>query len=459
MTEYKEFVDMVMEEKDGSNIRQLAFLAEGDEELNQYLREAYLKNAKGIFKVIKALIEDQITEYGFKHAKVDGTPTRPQIVLSDKKYSGKAWTFAFDYEILPETNELKIWHSYAKNAEVEGSKIIKFHEDAPNFDYSLIGLVELTDFVLDKHAEITNQRKTNPKTVKRYHFSKTPITELKHVRQNTSHWAWKLGKPNGLWYSCGSSWHEFIHYNDLSSLYIYELEIDLRFLKIIRTKEELDALTSRFGLLGDPSRYEAEEFTKIDWQKVSIRYLGIEICPYIHERRYTGFKKVPLIQRSSWYYSWDVASGCIWNPKAIKSITQISAPEDDLYYELEDFPEETVLSKEERIYRAFTASNNSKFQKFGAKVWSYLRRYGLKDKFEFYEEHGNNDILVFAYIPDITRDGFPTTGIWISLEEEDGYVDVIFQKIGDKNEFNEYDLDELDQAKLDVNRWLKKFRN
>ena len=51
----------------------------------------------------------------------------------------------------------------------------------------------------------------------------------------------------------------------------------------------------------------------IDWNRVAKKYQGIIITPYIWERR--------LTTTCTWYYGWDVASGCIWDNKAIKEIT------------------------------------------------------------------------------------------------------------------------------------------
>jgi hypothetical protein len=54
----------------------------------------------------------------------------------------------------------------------------------------------------------------------------------------------------------------------------------------------------------------------IDWKKVAKEYSGIEICPYIGEQRL----------KFSWYYPWDVASGCVWDNSAVKSINLVSGP-------------------------------------------------------------------------------------------------------------------------------------
>ena len=49
----------------------------------------------------------------------------------------------------------------------------------------------------------------------------------------------------------------------------------------------------------------------IDWRKVAKKYDGIEINPMIYELRMMAL---------SWYYGWDVASGCIWKPRKAKLI-------------------------------------------------------------------------------------------------------------------------------------------
>lgn len=45
----------------------------------------------------------------------------------------------------------------------------------------------------------------------------------------------------------------------------------------------------------------------IDWPRLATEYDGIEIAPYLWERR--------LSEECRWYYSWDCASGCLWRPQ------------------------------------------------------------------------------------------------------------------------------------------------
>lgn len=50
--------------------------------------------------------------------------------------------------------------------------------------------------------------------------------------------------------------------------------------------------------------------TAFDWIDVASRYSGIEIAPYQWKRR--------IHPSTFWYYTWDCASGCIWDLSAIK---------------------------------------------------------------------------------------------------------------------------------------------
>jgi len=51
----------------------------------------------------------------------------------------------------------------------------------------------------------------------------------------------------------------------------------------------------------------------IGWERVAEQYDGIIIAPYQWPLR--------LNDSARWYYSWDVASGCIWSVEAISEVT------------------------------------------------------------------------------------------------------------------------------------------
>ena len=74
---------------------------------------------------------------------------------------------------------------------------------------------------------------------------------------------------------------------------------------MIHTLEDLYSFTKKYG--GSDGL--------INWQVVANEYGGIEISPYMWPARND--------RRTWWYYSWDVASGCIWNKEVITNIEKI----------------------------------------------------------------------------------------------------------------------------------------
>jgi len=130
----------------------------------------------------------------------------------------------------------------------------------------------------------------------------------------------KCWKPNGIWYSCGNSWYNFIKDDETDRLhkYIHTIRLknnkkttyqnkDSNKLLIIKDINDFDSFFNEYKVFSDKLNYYL-----IDWVKVKKDYGGIEICPYLHNRRSTK-------RSTKWYYSWDVASGCIWNDDIISS--------------------------------------------------------------------------------------------------------------------------------------------
>ena len=129
----------------------------------------------------------------------------------------------------------------------------------------------------------------------------------------------KIGpKPNGLWYECqdGSSetWKEFCTLG-MSKGYQYD--------------STYNVMLNDYEILFIPDEHHFEKFYKmysvdhpsgpkfdkmIDWPKVAEHYAGIEICPYLSNKR--------MDDDSFWYYGWDVASGCVWDSSGVKEIIQ-----------------------------------------------------------------------------------------------------------------------------------------
>jgi hypothetical protein len=87
------------------------------------------------------------------------------------------------------------------------------------------------------------------------------------------------------------------------------LELDMSRILVIRNEEELLEFTAEYGV--PLSERTSRSMDYIDWARVAEKYDGIDIPKYLRSMR--------LDSRVSWYYTWDIASGCIWNLRAIKS--------------------------------------------------------------------------------------------------------------------------------------------
>lgn len=145
------------------------------------------------------------------------------------------------------------------------------------------------------------------------HFSSSPVETVRPVRQEPGH-----TKPSGLWLSDESgddgwrSWclAEDFRLDQLDVAHEVILRSDANVLALSGAGD-LDEFTTRFGVL---ERFGLK-YHRIDWPAVAELYHGILVTPYIWERRLTG--------HTFWYYGWDCASGCIWNPAAIASISVV----------------------------------------------------------------------------------------------------------------------------------------
>lgn len=165
----------------------------------------------------------------------------------------------------------------------------------------------LTDEMIDGH---------------RYTISEKEIQNVYSVKQPTANAINVYAKPKGLWYGFGDSWVYFMVTEGLKdradlSNYTYEVEPSANILSI-STEQEMSSFTAKFGFPG-----ETYGEYGINWEKVASSYSGIEITPYQGGIRGSFVDGAGWAQRFAWYYPWDVASGCIWDPNGIKSMTLI----------------------------------------------------------------------------------------------------------------------------------------
>ena len=125
--------------------------------------------------------------------------------------------------------------------------------------------------------------------------------------------AWK---PRGLWYAIGTEWIDWTRDNmpEWETDYAHRALVDTS--KILRLGHDMtiQEFEHRFG-----AEYQTIETAPvclaIHWWKVKAykgaKYAGIEV---VH----------PWGGIGSWLRTWDISSGCIWNPAAIKSIETIT---------------------------------------------------------------------------------------------------------------------------------------
>lgn len=160
----------------------------------------------------------------------------------------------------------------------------------------------LKEYSLDEVSdEVYDYVKSHPN--QRFIMSKEDIINFRNEpNQKVDH------KPRGLWYAIGSSWIDWVR-NEMPEWEtdnVFSIEIDESKIKKITNSQEIMEFTKQY-------KVDYHGFIIIDWRKVAQDYSGIEISPYISKAR----------RGLNWYYTWDVASGCIWNQDAITSIKKV----------------------------------------------------------------------------------------------------------------------------------------
>ena len=164
---------------------------------------------------------------------------------------------------------------------------------------------------------------------------------IHHSRQGTrledgpqiSGFSQKIGrKPEGLWYECqdgsSTSWKDFCdaglsggYHHSVSPSGVRSVRYDSSFNVVLADNgyhmlnipdvHSFDKFSEMYGV-PHPVFPDDPEENMIDWPRVAKDYAGIEICPYLDSRR-----------DIMWYYGWDVASGCVWDPSGIKELVEV----------------------------------------------------------------------------------------------------------------------------------------
>lgn len=140
----------------------------------------------------------------------------------------------------------------------------------------------------------------------------TPLTERR--------FASPFDKPSGLWVSDDADFGwldwcvgEGFRLHQLAARWSVVLCAPAQILWLT-TSADLDAFTQRYGRLVGDSPLQCPV---VDWAAVAADHAGVVVTPYQWTRR--------LHPPTMWYYGWDAAGGCIWDPAVIARLERDDA--------------------------------------------------------------------------------------------------------------------------------------
>ncbi len=146
-------------------------------------------------------------------------------------------------------------------------------------------------------------------SAQKHQYTVLSKSRIKNIRSTPSEEQKIEFKPKGFWFGIQDSWVDWIegeapHWKQDN---LYSVEVDEDKCLVINTLEELVKFHNTY-------RTNTSYGEMINWSIVADQYSGVIIKEYFWEKR-TDYM---------WYYTWDVASGCIWDNTAVKSVNQIS---------------------------------------------------------------------------------------------------------------------------------------
>jgi hypothetical protein len=152
--------------------------------------------------------------------------------------------------------------------------------------------------------------------MKLVHYSRVPLPPLRRVEQHPHTF-----KPEGLWVSDDDerqNWASIVPKargglrRNLKYAYDVTLAAAANVL-MLRGVDEVDEFIRRWTVVEPRAG-------RFPWSRVAEQYDGVIISPYV--RSYPIDREISERDRQPWYFAWDCASGCIWNPAdAILRIT------------------------------------------------------------------------------------------------------------------------------------------
>jgi hypothetical protein len=185
------------------------------------------------------------------------------------------------------------------------------------------------------------------------HASPIEIKKLVYKNQSECKFALAGLKPCGLWFSPGKEWldwcRKILPDHCESNKYFYVVvpkyttleNPDKNKVLKIQNENDFDNFNFKYGDSFYDEKGSGGVFIKIKWINVEKDFGGIEIIPFLKNRSYLfgnpgvnidelkekyNKNNLPLgdsFMGTMWYISFDIASGCIWNPDAIKKFYRI----------------------------------------------------------------------------------------------------------------------------------------
>lgn len=149
------------------------------------------------------------------------------------------------------------------------------------------------------------------------HYSTKPLTKVRSRKNFEGAGAYKTP---GLWVSVEGdddwpAWCKGEGFGLDGFTYATEVVLaDDANVKHVSGATALDDFTEEFSVRqhGGPIWHRG-----LNWNAIRKRWRGLIIAPYCWERRLV----------TGWYYSWNCASGVIWDAKAIKELRQTTPPD------------------------------------------------------------------------------------------------------------------------------------
>lgn len=173
---------------------------------------------------------------------------------------------------------------------------------------------EISEEDIEEAKEFIRTKEHSIKEMASFHMSRKSIDSINSIENK-----YELDdKPKGFWYSCEHEWLNWVRIEmpDREEEHYYDVQLDYSKILIIDTFDKFKEFDTKYGVTQSSSygdRY-------INWKKVSQDYSGIEICPYQYRAKNSMYLEY------TWYITWDIASGCIWNKDAIKAIKPADKP-------------------------------------------------------------------------------------------------------------------------------------